>query len=485
MARSEVAPRGGKTRFRMRLLAIATTAPLIFTCANAVALAQVPTSPTVTQSSAIPSADELERDPTSNPDETTASQASSPPTTVSPTQTAEMQRPGLTTTTTGPSVSARTLAGCRNIVGYTLCGDILDKYDSLGGTSSFLGLPRSSELVNPDGFGRRTMFQGGTIYWSGATGAHPVGGAIGDKWGALGHESQTQPLKYPTSDELFTSRGGKRQVFQGGTIYWSEATGAHPVWGVIGERWGQQQFENGALMFPSSDEIKVSGGAYQNFQGGSIYYSGATGAKIVWGAIKANYLAAGGPTGSWGWPTNEEHVPWFGGFKQNFQNREELWRGVNFTWGYEINLTSSITANGDSTMRGVTWQQVKQELQRCFTCNFPIQNATNAYPSVGAEMNLRPYLAGSAPVKVVQVGNQVDWTFEALPGHFDDAGSVIAFRLYSDGTRMNLQVKAGVVRDRGSIQNALNRRAAQQSWQGFINQLGANICAYQRVCTTN
>ncbi|MFC4603612.1 LGFP repeat-containing protein [Rhodococcus kronopolitis] len=46
----------------------------------------------------------------------------------------------------------------------------LDKYNSLGGALSFLLLPTSGELVNPDGFGRRNLFANGPIYWSAATG---------------------------------------------------------------------------------------------------------------------------------------------------------------------------------------------------------------------------------------------------------------------------------------------------------------------------
>lgn len=41
---------------------------------------------------------------------------------------------------------------------YQVCGAIRVKYDSLGGSTSFLLLPTSNELVNPDQFGRRQTF---------------------------------------------------------------------------------------------------------------------------------------------------------------------------------------------------------------------------------------------------------------------------------------------------------------------------------------
>ncbi|MEU0939653.1 MULTISPECIES: hypothetical protein [unclassified Embleya] len=35
----------------------------------------------------------------------------------------------------------------------------------MGGIGGALGCPRSDELVGPDGIGRRTRFEHGTIYW--------------------------------------------------------------------------------------------------------------------------------------------------------------------------------------------------------------------------------------------------------------------------------------------------------------------------------
>lgn len=146
-------------------------------------------------------------------------------------------------------------AAAGDACGKPVGGAILVKYTELGRETGPLGCPISIELDNPDGHGKRQEFVGGTIYWSAASGAHPVWGAIGDKWGALGWEGGK--LGYPVDDERTNPDGaGKRQQFQGGTVYWhpTRSNGAHPVWGRIGGLWAAYGWEGGAFGYPTSDE---------------------------------------------------------------------------------------------------------------------------------------------------------------------------------------------------------------------------------------
>src|SRR5690242_6805004 len=71
------------------------------------------------------------------------------------------------------------------------------------------------------------------------------------------------------------------------SIYWSPTTGAHTVGGAIRDRWGAQNWENGALGYPVSDWTTTPNGRaqYVHFSGGSIYWSQATGARILTGAV--------------------------------------------------------------------------------------------------------------------------------------------------------------------------------------------------------
>ena len=80
-------------------------------------------------------------------------------------------------------------------------GAILEKYLALGADSSFCGYPTTDESGTPDGIGRFNHFQAGSIYWTAATGAHEVHGLLREYWSAHGWE-RNPALGYPTSDEL-------------------------------------------------------------------------------------------------------------------------------------------------------------------------------------------------------------------------------------------------------------------------------------------
>lgn len=236
-------------------------------------------------------------------------------------------------------------------------GAILARYESLGGAAGFLGQPLTRELATPNRYGRYNVFQGGSIYWTPALGAWEVHGRIRDRWSALGFENgllgfpasnenplrggsfglfergsvywspatdahevhgdiraaygragwEVGPLGYPTTDELRTPfRTGAYNGFQRGSIYWSPATGAHEVRGAIRDRWVALGLENGLLGFPASDENRLRGGAYELFERGSVYWSPTTGAHEVHGLIRDAYGRNGWEAGRLGYPTSDE-----------------------------------------------------------------------------------------------------------------------------------------------------------------------------------
>lgn len=102
-------------------------------------------------------------------------------------------------------------------------GAIRDKWENLGGPTSFLGQPLTDELTTPDGVGRFNHFEGGSIYWTPSTGAQEVHGAIRDRWASLGWERSF--LGYPVSDEVDFTEGGRVSSFERGGIYWWPDTG--------------------------------------------------------------------------------------------------------------------------------------------------------------------------------------------------------------------------------------------------------------------
>jgi uncharacterized protein with LGFP repeats len=83
-----------------------------------------------------------------------------------------------------------------------------------------LGSPTTAELTCPDGIGRFRHFQRGSIYFTPATRAHEIHGAIAVRWAQLGHERSY--LGYPITDELPTYDNARRvSFFQKGSIHWS------------------------------------------------------------------------------------------------------------------------------------------------------------------------------------------------------------------------------------------------------------------------
>jgi len=170
----------------------------------------------------------------------------------------------------------------------TVIGAINDKWQAMGAGNSPLKQPVTNEQPTFDGVGRWQQFQGGIISWHPATGAHVVWGLIGELWLHLGREK----FGYPITDELPT--GDRRGMFNHfralqlpnrpeGSIFWSRNTGAHAVYGAIRARWAALGWERSRLGFPKSEEhaVRVQGSDYRqsNFEKGYIRWSARTGAR--------------------------------------------------------------------------------------------------------------------------------------------------------------------------------------------------------------
>ena len=124
------------------------------------------------------------------------------------------------------------------------------------------------------------------------------------EWEALG--GSTGVLGLPTSP-LITGqlRGGGFEDFQGGAISWSPATGVHATYGDIRQVWRQNGFEFGVLGYPTSALVGIrDGGTFQNYEGGAILSSSA-GAFASYGALRMIWGARGYENGVLGYPTSK------------------------------------------------------------------------------------------------------------------------------------------------------------------------------------
>ncbi|MEO7063032.1 MAG: glycoside hydrolase domain-containing protein [Dokdonella sp.] len=159
----------------------------------------------------------------------------------------------------------------------TVGGAILTEYNHMGGAGGVLGPCTTNELPSADGVGRYNHFVNGSIYWSPATGAHEIHGAIHVEWQATGWE--TGPLGYPIADEAGAPDGvGRFNLFQHGAIYWTPSTHAHAVVSNIFALWKIMGSETSCLGYPTSDEYAWTSLRRNDFQHGYITWSQAQGA---------------------------------------------------------------------------------------------------------------------------------------------------------------------------------------------------------------
>ncbi|WP_240746657.1 LGFP repeat-containing protein [Cryptosporangium phraense] len=173
------------------------------------------------------------------------------------------------------------------------------------------------------GLNERYMFDGTTLVRTSQVGWREVVGSINDKWASLGYEQGI--VGYPTSNETSTptKTGAFNHFSKNASIYWSPATGAHEVHGLIRDKWASMGWERGDMGFPVTDEIRTprKTGAFNHFQAGwSIYWSPATGAHEVHGQIRDRWAALGWENSQLGFPTSDEFATTDGGRRTNFQN---------------------------------------------------------------------------------------------------------------------------------------------------------------------
>jgi hypothetical protein len=112
----------------------------------------------------------------------------------------DLGRVGATTGVTNGGTNLGSAQGA-----YEVHGAIGAHYAALGGSGSVLGYPVTDESGAPDSVGRFNHFEAGSIYWTPATGAHEVHGLIRQLWAQNGWERNAS-LGYPISDELIPDR---------------------------------------------------------------------------------------------------------------------------------------------------------------------------------------------------------------------------------------------------------------------------------------
>lgn len=208
-----------------------------------------------------------------------------------------------------------------------ISGAVLDKYEALGGpAASDLGFPTMNEvpgLAGPDS--RVSTFSASDkplIFWTPEHGAFVVRGAINAAWDKLG--SSGGALGVPIGDETYNGEDAT-QAFSGGQVSWNRLTKAFatvppnlasqltdlqvPIdpTAAINMAWRAAGGPAGPLGAKQGEQYSVAGdGLAQNFAGGKIFFTPATGANAVESDILAKYESLGGPAGNLGFPIANE-----------------------------------------------------------------------------------------------------------------------------------------------------------------------------------
>lgn len=155
-----------------------------------------------------------------------------------------------------------------------------------------------------DSRGCRIRFQDESIFYSTSYGTRLVAGSIRTAYESEGEERGW--LGYPKTGERVEPANGRSQEFAGGTYWWRSGVGSYPVKGRILAKYVAIG-DVDRIGTPVSKEIAVSGGVYQKFSSGHMYFKiGTPEAFYSKGAILARYRWLGETTGLMGWPTTDE-----------------------------------------------------------------------------------------------------------------------------------------------------------------------------------
>ncbi|WP_370941932.1 RICIN domain-containing protein [Amycolatopsis sp. cg5] len=166
---------------------------------------------------------------------------------------------------------------------FPITGTFNQKFRALGGPAGKLGYPRTNAIAFGGNTGRLQRFSTGAVYDVTNVGVYATFGDIHKKYVESG--SETGLLSYPTSDTTKLPDGvGWSTTFAGnaGAIYYHPSTGAKLVYGSIRAKWNEYGAERSWLGYPTSDELDLPKGRRNTFQNGRIDFSNDGGITVAY-----------------------------------------------------------------------------------------------------------------------------------------------------------------------------------------------------------
>lgn len=167
-------------------------------------------------------------------------------------------------------------------------GGVREQWGSLGWENSQQGYPISDEIDNNDGFWYSKFEHGfvgqmktGTNVKFNSTKADVQNDAIDDIAESYRGLAQNAGLNLQSTNATYfnlTKNGGWMGLkdSKGGSnivIYWSPSTGAHWIMGGLFTSYSEENYENGWLGYPTSDQYAETAYWYNTFENGVIVYN--------------------------------------------------------------------------------------------------------------------------------------------------------------------------------------------------------------------
>lgn len=185
-------------------------------------------------------------------------------------------------------------------------------------------------------------FTNGAIAWSPVTGVYTMSKEATATWRTFG---EIGSWGYPTGTAIcMLPGGGCSQQFQTGVMYWSSTFPGYEVAAPILPTYEAAGGPSGSLGYPvyGTPCALPGAGCEQEFQHGSIYWSPASGAHLTLGAIRASWLRLGGVSSVLGYPVNDISCT-AGGCAQTFQSGSISWAAAS---GSHVVFRKPIPAHG-------------------------------------------------------------------------------------------------------------------------------------------
>lgn len=148
-------------------------------------------------------------------------------------------------------------------------------YDGSGGPTGPLGVRQGDVYPVGEGFGQN--FAAGKMFFTPATGAHWMQGAVLERYESLGGPADSD-LGFPTIDEGPGRVGpdSRNVTFSAAdkpVIFWTPGTGARVVRGAINAAWDRLGGSAGVLGVPAEDEVYRGDVVSQEFTGGQLSWN--------------------------------------------------------------------------------------------------------------------------------------------------------------------------------------------------------------------